>query len=104
MKLTLEEKQVLTLLDDSKVNGFEKFAQKYLKLPRDKIKKIVEKLKNLELVEIISLVDGADLWYFHMGEVNKEMLDEDLRYKRAYGSDKPILISSEKLEKKVKQK
>jgi len=30
------------------------------------------------------------------------MLDDDLRYKKDYGSDSPILTSSEKLEKKVK--
>lgn len=101
VKLTKNEKQVLTLLDDTKVDGFEEWAQKYINLPKDRMKKIVEKLKNLELIEIISLADEKDLWYFHTGKVNKEMIDDDLRYKRNYGSDKPILTSSEKLEKKI---
>ncbi|MFH1211766.1 MAG: hypothetical protein V1659_02435 [Candidatus Woesearchaeota archaeon] len=102
MKLTQDEKCVLTLLDDAEVDGFEGLAQRYIQLPKKKIAEIVEKLKNLELVEIIFLADEKDLWYFHTGKVNEEMLDDDLRYKKNYGSDKPVLTSSEKLEKKAR--
>jgi len=102
MKLTQKEKQVLTLLDDAKVEGFEEFVQKFIDLSKAEIQKMVNKFKDLELIEIISLSNDKDLWYFHTGKVNKGMLDDDLRYKRDYGSDSPILTSSKKLEKKVK--
>jgi len=103
MKLTQKEKQVLTLLDDAKVEDFEEWVQKFIDLSKSEIQKIVNKFKDLELIEIISLSNEKDLWYFHdRRKVKPDMLDDDLRYKRDYGSDRPILTSSEKLEKKVK--
>ena len=92
MKLTQKEKQVLTLLDDAKVEGFEEWVQKFIDLPKDEIQKIVNKFKDLELIEIISLSDKKDLWYFHdRRKIKPDMLDDDLRYKIDYGSDKSFL-------------
>ena len=103
MKLNQKEKQVLTLLDDVKVEGFEEFVQKFINLSKSEIQKIVNKFKELQLIQIITLSDEKDLWYFiDRRKVKQDMLDDDLRYRRDYGSDRPILTSSEKLEKKVK--
>ena len=92
MKLTQKEKQILTLLDDAKVEGFEERAQKFIDLPKDKIQKIVNKFKDLKLIEIISLSNKKDLWYFHdRRKIKPDILDDDLRYKLDYGSDKLFL-------------
>ncbi len=61
MNLTKDEKKVLSLLNDEPAEGFENFAQAYINISKQKIKKIIEKLKKLGLVEIISLKNKDDL-------------------------------------------
>ena len=96
MKLTQEEKQVLTLLNEVRVDGFEEWAQKFINLPKEKLQKIIKKLKALELVDIISLHDGEVLLYVH-GKINPDMLDDDLRLKVDFGSDSKLTDFSDKL-------
>ncbi|MGV8086744.1 MAG: hypothetical protein ACP5N1_03880 [Candidatus Woesearchaeota archaeon] len=103
-KLTKEEKQVLTLLDDAKVDDFEKWAQLFIKIPITRIKKAVQKFKKLDLINTMALRDKNDLWYFHTGKVTEDMIDENTKYKRDYGCEKPLLGSLETLEKKIQQR
>jgi len=102
MKLSKKEKQVLTLINDIKVESFIEFTQRYIDLSSSEIKKIVKKLLKLELIEIISLTDEKDLWYFHTKQFEKKELDEELYYNVNFGSKKPVLKASQKLEKKLK--
>jgi hypothetical protein len=105
MELTQNEKKILTLLDETQVKGFEEFAQKFISLSKNKIQEIVNKFKDLKLIDIISLSEKKNLFYFHNRlKVKPDMLDDDLRYKIDYGSDSPILVSSEKIKKNIKSK
>ena len=97
MELTQEEKQVLTLVDSARVDGIEEWVRKFIDLPKDKIQKIVKKLKELGLIEIIFMPNNKHLHYFHDSrKINPDMLDDDLRFKRDYGSDGSLLDFSSK--------
>ena len=90
-------------MDSARVDGIEEWVKKFINLPKNKIQKIVKKLKELELIEIICLPNDKQLYYFHdRRKVNPDMLDDDLRFKRDFGSDSPLLNFSDKIDKKVK--
>jgi hypothetical protein len=76
MDLTIDEKRILTLMDDMRVSDFEDIACKRLKLSKEKVSTIVDKLKKARLVEVMALSDEADLWFFHTAKVTPEMLDK----------------------------
>lgn len=97
MELTQEEKQVLTLVGCARVDGIEEWVQKFVDLPKDKIQKHVSKFKQLGLIKKVFMPNEKNLWYFHTTKINPDMLDDDLRFKRDYGSDSKLLDFSDKL-------
>ncbi len=100
MKLNKKEKQVLTILDSAKVNGVEELVQKFVWLPKDRIQKIVEKLEKLGLIDIIILPNDNQSYYFHdTRKIKPDMLDDDIRFKRDYGSDSHLLNDSRNLKR-----
>ena len=102
MDLTKEEKQILTLLNDTPVKDFLDYAQGYINLKRGNIKRIVDKFLNWRFIEILKLKNKNDLWYFHTDKVKEDMIDTSLDYRLKFGSNPPILNAHEKLEKKIK--
>jgi len=86
MELTKKEKQILTLIDDSKVYNFIELAQKHVKISKEEIEKIVEKFLKLKLINKVELKKG-EFWYFHdKSKVTKDMRDDDLYYKLNFQS------------------
>ena len=104
MKLIKEEKQILTLLDCAGVDGIEEWVQKFINLPKAKIGKIVKKFKELGLIEVKYLPNDKNLHYFHdKVRIKPDMLDDDLRFKRDYGSESKLLDFSDNFNVKSKK-
>ncbi|MBM3234335.1 hypothetical protein FJZ19_04565 [Candidatus Pacearchaeota archaeon] len=87
INLTKKEINVLTLIDDVPVEMAIKAVKKYIDLENEEIEKIIKKLYNLGLIKKIKIPCGEQdkEWYFHTRLVNKEMINDDLRYKRDRG-------------------
>ena len=102
MKQSKNEKQVLTIVNDTDVKRFMNLAQKYIDLSKKEIEKIIKKLLKLKIIYILPLRNEKDLWYFHTKHIPKEELDEEL-YCRVYWHGAPVKTKAkEKLEKKLK--
>jgi len=86
-KLTKKEKDILTLMDDSLVNGFIEFTKKFMEYPEKDIKKIVSKLISKNYIKIVTTPNENNKieWYFHTEKVKPNMINDNLRYKKDYG-------------------
>jgi len=89
MKLTIPERQVLTLMTDISVQDFPHFAKKYVDLDLEEIRKIAEKLKEVGLVEVLEAADKEDLVYEHTKKVTPELLDKATDNLAKYGLKNP---------------
>jgi len=87
MALSKKEKDILTLMDSSFVNGFLEFAQKFVEYTKEDIGKISKKLIKKGYVKIITIPQGNSKikWHFHTEKVKPEMLNDNIRYEKDYG-------------------
>lgn len=89
MKLTLQERKVLTLMTDISVQDFPHFARKYVDLDLDEIREVAEGLKKKGLVEVLEGADNEDLIYEHSKKVTPDMLDKETDNLAKYGIKDP---------------
>lgn len=99
--LLKKEKDILTLMDSSLVNGFIEFAQKFIEYDKKEIEKIISKLLKEKYVKIVITLneDNKIEWYFHTKKVKPNMINDDIRYKKDYGefSVSPAIREAHKL-------
>jgi hypothetical protein len=81
--LTLEERKVLTVLDDTPVTDFVHFVGRYVDLSSEKIRQIATRLEKEGLLEILE--DHDILHYFHTKKVTRDMIDHALHELVKYG-------------------
>jgi len=87
-------------LDSTKADGIDVLVQKFVELPKDKIQKIVKKLEKFGLITIIILPNDNQSYYFHdTRKIKPDMLDDDIRFKKNYGSESHILNVSRNLKR-----
>lgn len=82
MKLSKEDKEILTLMDGVLANNFLKFAKKFVKYPAKEISSAASRLLKEGLVEIVPIEDRN--FYYHTKKVKPEMLNDYIRYKKDF--------------------
>tara|TARA_Y100000310_G_scaffold239123_1_gene242681 strand:- start:10746 stop:11579 length:834 start_codon:yes stop_codon:yes gene_type:complete len=99
MGMTKKEKQILTLLDDSRVNNYIEFIKKITDYPEPIIKDLAERFLKEGLIKKIKIPNGDEEveWFFFTEKVTEDMIDDDVRYKRDMGIylQKEIIYSIE---------
>ena len=99
MGMTKEEKQILTLLDDSPVDNYVEFIKRIIDYPESIIKDLAGRFLKEGLIKKIKIPQGDEEreWFFFTEKVTKDMIDDDIRYKRDMGVylQKEIIYSIE---------
>jgi hypothetical protein len=87
MGMTKEEKQILTLLDDSPVDNYVEFIKRIVDFPESIIKDLAGRFLKEGLIKKIRIPQGDEEreWFFFTEKVTKDMIDDDVRYKRDMG-------------------
>lgn len=83
-QLTQTEKEILTLLDDTLAETATKDIRKVVDYPEKVISDLIIKFEQEEYIRRIPLPHGDEQrdWFFHTTKVTRDMLDDDVRYKR----------------------
>ena len=105
MKLTKEEKQALSILDGVIIKDAESHIKKFIDFPADEIKKVINKLISLKLIDMIRLPNDGQQRYFHnTRNIGADDLNDDLRFRKDYCPNSPLLDFSDKSKKMPKKR
>lgn len=87
--LGTQEKDILTLLKKIQKDKAVNFVKKFLPYSEFEIIRTIDKLQDLELIDIIRTIEGEIEveWLYHTSKVTPEMLNDDLRFKKDEGWD-----------------
>ena len=85
--MTKEEKEVLTLLYDSPTNDYVEYVKRYVDYPKSLIEDLVTGFLREKLIQKVKIPQGDKdtEWFYYTNKVTRDMLDDDMRYKRDRG-------------------